>query len=244
MISITHTRHFCHRCMFWFQKLMPNLLTGKWWCKSYGTIWCYCSLWCCTRIVDTRNWSQILKPNVAAVFSIICSTRCPKYWCSSLNEQNHKRIYAQLFSLMLHKNASDKFSFENCKFTIQRSKESTGRFRNSIIQNKAFDTEALEIEAFNTEWDWWWHLFQSGLLEYGHHELLHSWGAPSLDLKNKLLAEASIWTPNIFTFLRTNFCMFALKASISIFHFFKASHGEPITLSYLLISIWRRNDNI
>ena len=29
---------------------------------------------------------------------------------------------------MLHKNASDKFSFESCKFTIQRSKESTGRF--------------------------------------------------------------------------------------------------------------------
>ena len=33
----------------------------------------------------------------------------------------------QLFSLMLHKNASDKFSFESSKFTIQRSKESTGR---------------------------------------------------------------------------------------------------------------------
>ena len=36
-------------------------------------------------------------------------------------------MWLQLFSLMLHKNASDKFSFENCKFTIQRSKESTGR---------------------------------------------------------------------------------------------------------------------
>ena len=41
--------------------------------------------------------------------------------------KHHKWIYVQLFSLMLHKNASDKFSFENCKFTIQRSKESTGR---------------------------------------------------------------------------------------------------------------------
>ena len=41
--------------------------------------------------------------------------------------KHHTWIYVQLFSLMLHKNASDKFSFENCKFTIQRSKESTGR---------------------------------------------------------------------------------------------------------------------
>ena len=42
--------------------------------------------------------------------------------------KHHKWIYVQLFSLMLHKNASDKFSFEGCKFTIQRSKESTGRY--------------------------------------------------------------------------------------------------------------------
>ena len=44
-------------------------------------------------------------------------------WCSIF----------QLFSLMLHKNASDKFSFESCKFTIQRSKESTGRWSNIAI---------------------------------------------------------------------------------------------------------------
>ena len=41
---------------------------------------------------------------------------------------NNLMCIPQLFSLMLHKNASDKFSFESCKFTIQRSKESTGRF--------------------------------------------------------------------------------------------------------------------
>ena len=28
---------------------------------------------------------------------------------------------------MLHKNSSEKFSFENCKFRIERSKEGTGR---------------------------------------------------------------------------------------------------------------------
>ena len=42
-------------------------------------------------------------------------------------------LILQLFSLMLHKNASDKFSFESCKFTIQRSKESTGRWSNIAI---------------------------------------------------------------------------------------------------------------
>ncbi|KAG8334986.1 Cytosolic carboxypeptidase 2, variant 2 [Homalodisca vitripennis] len=38
-----------------------------------------------------------------------------------------KRLHEQVFPLMLHKNAADKFSFENCKFRIQRSKEGTGR---------------------------------------------------------------------------------------------------------------------
>ena len=32
--------------------------------KIYGTIWCDCSLWCCTIIVNPRNWCQILMPNV------------------------------------------------------------------------------------------------------------------------------------------------------------------------------------
>ncbi|CAG7730303.1 unnamed protein product [Allacma fusca] len=38
-----------------------------------------------------------------------------------------KRLVEQVFPLMMHKNASDKFSFQNCKFKIQRSKEGTGR---------------------------------------------------------------------------------------------------------------------
>ncbi|XP_075213726.1 nna1 carboxypeptidase [Lycorma delicatula] len=38
-----------------------------------------------------------------------------------------KKLQEQVFPLMLHKNAADKFSFESCKFRIQRSKEGTGR---------------------------------------------------------------------------------------------------------------------
>ena len=46
---------------------------------------------------------------------------------------------------MLHKNAADKFSFESSKFTIQRSKESTGRvvFWNMGILN-SFTLEASD----------------------------------------------------------------------------------------------------
>nr|CAH7714911.1 unnamed protein product [Callosobruchus chinensis] len=38
-----------------------------------------------------------------------------------------KRLQEQVFPLMLHKNAVNKFSFESCKFRIQKSKEGTGR---------------------------------------------------------------------------------------------------------------------
>ncbi|KAF5308100.1 hypothetical protein FQR65_LT00643 [Abscondita terminalis] len=38
-----------------------------------------------------------------------------------------RRLEEQVFPLMLHKNAADKFSFENCKFRIHKSKEGTGR---------------------------------------------------------------------------------------------------------------------
>ena len=49
----------------------------------------------------------------------------------------------QLFPLMLHKNAKDRFNFEDCRFTIQRAKESTGRivFWNMGITN-SFTLEA------------------------------------------------------------------------------------------------------
>ncbi|KAB0799155.1 hypothetical protein PPYR_07035 [Photinus pyralis] len=38
-----------------------------------------------------------------------------------------RRLGEQVFPLMLHKNSADKFSFESCKFRIQRCKEGTGR---------------------------------------------------------------------------------------------------------------------
>ncbi|XP_035741416.1 cytosolic carboxypeptidase 2-like [Vespa mandarinia] len=37
------------------------------------------------------------------------------------------RLSEQIFPLMLHKNAADKFSFENCKFHVEKGKEGTGR---------------------------------------------------------------------------------------------------------------------
>ncbi|XP_041973376.1 cytosolic carboxypeptidase Nna1-like [Aricia agestis] len=48
------------------------------------------------------------------------------YGCES-RKNTDKRLQEQVFPLMLHKNAADKFSFENCKFRIQRSKEGTAR---------------------------------------------------------------------------------------------------------------------
>ncbi|XP_076252419.1 cytosolic carboxypeptidase 2-like isoform X2 [Rhynchophorus ferrugineus] len=38
-----------------------------------------------------------------------------------------RRLQEQVFPLMLHKNTADKFSFESCKFRIQKAKEGTGR---------------------------------------------------------------------------------------------------------------------
>ncbi|KAH8273289.1 hypothetical protein KR018_005272, partial [Drosophila ironensis] len=48
------------------------------------------------------------------------------YGCE--NKRNpEKKLTEQVFPLMLHKNSADRFSFESCKFKIQRSKEGTGR---------------------------------------------------------------------------------------------------------------------
>jgi len=38
-----------------------------------------------------------------------------------------KKLIEQVFPLMMHKNAADKFSFQNCKFRVQKNKEGTGR---------------------------------------------------------------------------------------------------------------------
>ena len=64
------------------------------------------------------------------------------YGCEN-RRHSDKYLKEQIFPLMLHKNASDKFSFESSKFTIQRSKESTGRvvFWNMGIMN-SFTLEA------------------------------------------------------------------------------------------------------
>jgi hypothetical protein len=39
---------------------------------------------------------------------------------------------------MLHKNSADKFSFEDCKFTVQRSKESTGKEGRGAVLRRLF----------------------------------------------------------------------------------------------------------
>lgn len=48
------------------------------------------------------------------------------YGCENKKSQE-KKLSEQVYPLMLHKNVADKFSFESCKFKIQRSKEGTGR---------------------------------------------------------------------------------------------------------------------
>ncbi|KAK9891541.1 hypothetical protein WA026_015502 [Henosepilachna vigintioctopunctata] len=48
------------------------------------------------------------------------------YGCEN-RRQNEKRLQEQIFPLMLHKNSSEKFSFEDCSFKVQKGKEGTGR---------------------------------------------------------------------------------------------------------------------
>ncbi|XP_036145317.1 cytosolic carboxypeptidase 2 [Monomorium pharaonis] len=49
------------------------------------------------------------------------------YGCESKRTGCNGRLSEQVFPLMLHKNAADKFSFENCKFHVEKGKEGTGR---------------------------------------------------------------------------------------------------------------------
>ncbi|XP_078050336.1 uncharacterized protein LOC144476893 isoform X2 [Augochlora pura] len=49
------------------------------------------------------------------------------YGCESKRSGPQTRLSEQVFPLMLHKNAADKFSFENCKFHMEKGKEGTGR---------------------------------------------------------------------------------------------------------------------
>ncbi|XP_056640119.1 cytosolic carboxypeptidase Nna1-like isoform X3 [Diorhabda sublineata] len=48
------------------------------------------------------------------------------YGCEN-RRGSEKKLHEQVFPLMLHKNAADKFCFESCKFKIQKNKEGTGR---------------------------------------------------------------------------------------------------------------------
>ncbi|XP_024870764.1 cytosolic carboxypeptidase 2-like [Temnothorax curvispinosus] len=49
------------------------------------------------------------------------------YGCESKRTGCTGKLSEQVFPLMLHKNAADKFSFENCKFHVEKGKEGTGR---------------------------------------------------------------------------------------------------------------------
>ncbi|KAF0771287.1 cytosolic carboxypeptidase Nna1-like isoform X1 [Aphis craccivora] len=48
------------------------------------------------------------------------------YGCEGKGHEGRK-LQEQIFPLLLHKNAPEKFSFEDCNFNIQRSKENTAR---------------------------------------------------------------------------------------------------------------------
>jgi hypothetical protein len=59
------------------------------------------------------------------------------YFLFPLETRSQKYLREQVFPLLLHKNAKDRFNFEDCRFTLSRSKEATGRivFRNMGIVN-------------------------------------------------------------------------------------------------------------
>ena len=58
------------------------------------------------------------------------------YGCEN-RKKSHKYLKEQVFPYMLHKNAKDRFNFEDCRFTVTRDKEGTGRivFKNMGILN-------------------------------------------------------------------------------------------------------------
>lgn len=58
------------------------------------------------------------------------------YGCEN-RKKSHKYLKEQIFPYMLHKNAKDRFNFEDCRFTVTRDKEGTGRivFKNLGIIN-------------------------------------------------------------------------------------------------------------
>ncbi|XP_071452958.1 cytosolic carboxypeptidase 2-like [Hetaerina americana] len=78
------------------------------------------------------------------------------YGCES-KRVAERTLKEQVFPLMLHKNAADKFSFENCKFRIQRNKEGTGRVvlwsmgvNNSYTMEASFGGSRLSGRRYGT----------------------------------------------------------------------------------------------
>ncbi|XP_046395791.1 cytosolic carboxypeptidase 2-like [Ischnura elegans] len=78
------------------------------------------------------------------------------YGCES-KRVAERTLKEQVFPLMLHKNAADKFSFENCKFRIQRNKEGTGRVvlwsmgvNNSYTMEASFGGSRLAGRRYGT----------------------------------------------------------------------------------------------
>ncbi|KAJ8930142.1 hypothetical protein NQ314_017087 [Rhamnusium bicolor] len=82
------------------------------------------------------------------------------YGCEN-RRRTDQRLQEQVFPLMLHKNTADKFSFESCKFRIQKAKEGTGRIvmwmmgiANSYTMEASFSGSTLGNRAethFNTQ---------------------------------------------------------------------------------------------
>ncbi|XP_030055353.1 cytosolic carboxypeptidase 2 [Microcaecilia unicolor] len=82
------------------------------------------------------------------------------YGCSNENH-SMQHLHERVFPLMLSKNASDKFSFQSCKFRVQKHKEGTGRIvmwrmgiQNSYTLESTFGGSTLGNKKgthFNTE---------------------------------------------------------------------------------------------
>ncbi|XP_031626931.1 cytosolic carboxypeptidase Nna1 [Contarinia nasturtii] len=75
------------------------------------------------------------------------------YGCENKRDPD-KKLAEQVFPLMLHKNVADKFSFESCKFKVQRNKEGTGRIvvwmlgvTNSYTMEASFGGSSLGSRA-------------------------------------------------------------------------------------------------
>ena len=64
------------------------------------------------------------------------------YGCEN-RKKSHKYLKEQIFPYMLGKNAKDRFNFEDCRFTVTRDKEATGRI---VFKNMGI-THSYTLEA-------------------------------------------------------------------------------------------------